>query len=132
MKYRTSHHSIFIILPSAEKLTRCSLAAKVAALEPSDFQTKAGKYAEDLKYFTGLLYELRTLPTGTSYDVITRELTEISGVAYEDDRTVANLKLVDYLRQTNRSEGDIFPPHFSHLNPKSSVPHLHALPRRDS
>ncbi|PRP86041.1 hypothetical protein PROFUN_05812 [Planoprotostelium fungivorum] len=66
-----------------------SLAAKVAALEPSEFQTKAGKYAEDLKYFTGLLYELRTLPTG---------------VAYEDDRTVANLKLVDYLRQTNRSE----------------------------
>eukprot|EP01117_Protostelium_nocturnum_P003278 TRINITY_DN1423_c0_g1_i1.p1 TRINITY_DN1423_c0_g1~~TRINITY_DN1423_c0_g1_i1.p1 ORF type:complete len:1858 (+),score=684.59 TRINITY_DN1423_c0_g1_i1:134-5707(+) len=58
--------------------------------EQSQQKSRFEKFVVDTKDFTGHLQEIRTLPSSSAYD---------------EDRTAANLKLVEYLKSTNRPEG---------------------------
>eukprot|EP01114_Cavostelium_apophysatum_P020900 TRINITY_DN713_c0_g1_i1.p1 TRINITY_DN713_c0_g1~~TRINITY_DN713_c0_g1_i1.p1 ORF type:complete len:1705 (+),score=520.73 TRINITY_DN713_c0_g1_i1:76-5190(+) len=75
----------------SEEFTNLFLSGLETRLKEAspDLQSKGFKFVSDIKYFLGLLTALRTLPKGPEY---------------EDDRAVANLKLMEYLKETNRKD----------------------------
>eukprot|EP01119_Soliformovum_irregulare_P019984 TRINITY_DN6420_c0_g1_i1.p1 TRINITY_DN6420_c0_g1~~TRINITY_DN6420_c0_g1_i1.p1 ORF type:complete len:1484 (+),score=565.54 TRINITY_DN6420_c0_g1_i1:731-5182(+) len=69
-----------------------NLEKRVQNCADSSLKTKGIKFAKDVRFFLQLLEAIRTLPDGPEY---------------EDDRTEANMKLMEYLKESNRKDAYI-------------------------